>query len=111
MTPSATCATPAPVARSEEATELHSARAATERSLAQLRAIFSSISDGLVIADAEGNLLDWNPAALRMHGYASVEAARRNLSTFADTFVLSVPGGPPLPYSEWPLSRILRGEK
>src|SRR6185436_6792418 len=35
---------------------------------------------------------------------------RKNLSTFTDTFVLSLPGGPPLPYSERPLSRSLRGE-
>jgi PAS domain S-box-containing protein len=109
MTPSAACDTPAPLARPEETSESRAVRCA-ERNLAQLRAIFSSISDGLVIADAEGNLLDWNPAALRMHGYSSVEEVRRNLATFADAFALSLPGGPPLPYSQWPLPRILRGE-
>ncbi|MCI0703162.1 MAG: PAS domain S-box protein, partial [Planctomycetia bacterium] len=86
------------------------ARATPERSLAQLRAIVSNMADGLVVADTAGNLLDWNPAALRMHGYPSVEEVRRHLSSFADLFVLSVPGGPPLPFSEWPMSRILRGE-
>jgi PAS domain S-box-containing protein len=89
---------------------LRSARAAAERSLAQLRAVVSNISDGLVIADADGNLLDWNAAALKMNGYATVAEVRRNLSTFADTFVLSPPDGPALPFTEWPLSRILRGE-
>ena len=67
------------------------------RSLARLRAVVESMADGLVVADPEGNLLDWNPAALRMHGYASVEEARRHLSAFAATFTLSRPGGPPLP--------------
>ena len=112
MLPPADCATPAPTApltRSEETSEPRAARCA-ERSLAQLRAVLSSISDGLIVADTDGNLLDWNPAALRMHGYSSVEEVRRNLATFADDFVLSRPGEPPLPYSEWPLPRILRGE-
>src|SRR5438105_10166137 len=105
MTPSPACDTPPPT-RPDEAT----ASRAAGQSLAQLRAVVSSMADGLVVADAEGNLLDWNPAALRMHGFASVEEVRRNLATFADTFVLSPPGGAPLPYSEWPLPRTLRGE-
>lgn len=98
-----------PIPAPHETTEPATSCASAERRLAQLHAILSNISDGLVIADTEGNLLDWNPAALRMHGYTSVEEVRRNLSTFADTFVLSRPGGPPLPHSEWPLRRILRG--
>ncbi|QJW94483.1 PAS domain S-box protein [Frigoriglobus tundricola] len=87
------------------------AEAPASRALAQLRAVVASVADGLVVADAAGTLLDWNPAALRLHGYASVEEVRRHLSTFPDTFILSVPGGPPLPYSEWPLCRVLRGER
>lgn len=47
------------------------------------------------------------PPALAAHPDDEV---RRNLATFADTFVLSVPDGPPLPYSEWPLPRIQHGE-
>jgi PAS domain S-box-containing protein len=104
------CATPPPApARAEEA-ELRSAHAATERSLAQLRAVVSHMAGGLVVADAAGNLLDWNPAALRMHGYDSAEEVRRHLGSFTETFVLSEPGGAPLPLSEWPMSRVLRGE-
>ncbi len=112
MTTPADWATPPPAAllSPEDPIALRTAGAAADRHLAQLRAIVSSISDGLVVADTEGNLLDWNPAALRMHGYATVEEVRRNLATFADTFVLSVPGGPLLPLSQWPLSRVLRGE-
>ena len=91
--------------------EEESAETPASRALAQLRAVVASVADGLVVADAAGNLLDWNPAALRMHGYTSVEEVRRHLSTFQDTFVLSVPGGPPLPFSEWPLPRVLGGER
>jgi len=113
MTTPTNCVIPLPTAGmlgQKEATQLPVTSAAAEQSLTQLRAIMSSISDGLIIADATGNFLDWNPAALRMHGYANLEEVRRNLTTFADTFVLSLLDGPPLPYSEWPLSRLLRGE-
>jgi two-component system, cell cycle sensor histidine kinase and response regulator CckA len=112
MTPPPDCATPppAPSNRQPDAAELQAAPAAAERSLAQLRAVVSHMADGLVVADTEGNLLDWNPAALRMHGYGSVEGVRRNLATFGETFVLSIPGDGPVPLTDWPLSRILRGE-
>ncbi len=42
--------------------------ALTEREV-QYRSIFESTSDGLLIFDLEGNLVDLNPAAARMHGY------------------------------------------
>ncbi|MBN9118482.1 MAG: PAS domain S-box protein [Planctomycetes bacterium] len=82
----------------------------TERALARLRAVVDTMADGVVIADPSGNLIDWNPAALRMHGFASAEEVRRPLSSFTSMFVLSRPGGAPLPLDEWPLSRVLRGE-
>ena len=80
------------------------------RSAARLRAVVSSMSDGLVLADPAGNLVEWNPAALRMHGYESQDEVRRPLSDFAGTFVLSPPGGQPLPPADWPMARVLRGE-
>lgn len=36
----------------------------------QYRSIFESTSDGLLIFDLEGHLVDCNPAASRMHGYS-----------------------------------------
>ncbi len=36
---------------------------------AQYRGIFESTSDGLLIFDLDGNLVDFNPAAAQMHGY------------------------------------------
>ena len=96
--------------RKQEELALREARAATERSLARLVAVVSSMVDGLITAEPGGNLLEWNPAALRMHGYDSLEEARRHLSEFTKTFVLSRPGGEPLAFSDWPMVRVLRGE-
>jgi len=80
-----------------------------QRSLESLQQIIDHLSEGVVIADMAGNLLDWNPAALRLHGFGSVTEVRRNLSSFDQQFELSEPGGPPLPPEEWPLARLLRG--
>ena len=77
---------------------------------AQLQAILDSLTEGLVVADLEANLFHWNPAALAMHGFASMEECRRRLPDFADTFELSTPEDGILPLEHWPLARILRGE-
>jgi PAS domain S-box-containing protein len=78
--------------------------------LARLRAVVDSAIDGVIVADTDGNLLEWNPSALRMHGYASLDEVRRNVSTFTDTFVLARSDGAPLPYGEWPIPKLMRGE-
>jgi two-component system, cell cycle sensor histidine kinase and response regulator CckA len=72
--------------------------------------VLHSLSDGVVVADRDGNLLDWNPAALRMHGFERVEEVRRHVTTFQETCVLSRPGGGPVPIAEWPIPRLIRGE-
>ena len=68
------------------------------------------MTEGLVIADTDGNVLDMNPAALRLHGYVDLKEARRRLHEFQDTFELRFPDGRPVPVTEWPLARVLRGE-
>ncbi len=79
--------------------------------LTRLRAIVSTMSDGLIVAGADGTLLEWNPAAVRMLGYQSAADASRHMSELSGLFVLSPPeGGPPLPPRDRPISRILRGE-
>jgi two-component system CheB/CheR fusion protein len=94
----------------ERTAELTDSRQQLERHLTQLKTIFDSLSEGLVVADLEGNLFHWNPAAVAMHGFASMEEAVRRLPEFADTFELSTPEKGILPVEQWPLARILRGE-
>ncbi|MDB5308138.1 MAG: Blue-light-activated protein, partial [Gemmataceae bacterium] len=90
--------------------EARDARAAAERGWTRLRAVVESMTDGLVTADPEGNLLDWNPAALRIHGFDSVAGALRHMAAFVDTFSLARPDGSPVPHADWPMARVLRGE-
>ena len=93
------------------AAALVAARATAERGLAQMRAVVSSMAEGLIVADGEGNLLEWNPAALRLHGYETLDEVRRHLSSFATTFALARPDGTPVPFADWPLARLLRGDR
>ena len=48
----------------------------------QYRSVFESSADGLFINDLDGNLVDFNPAAARMHGYTPEEFRRLNPSDF-----------------------------
>jgi PAS domain S-box-containing protein len=65
----------------------------------------------VVIADDRGNLLDWNPAARRLHGFDNEEDVCLPLAHFFNHFELAPPGGgAPLPLEQWPLARALRGE-
>jgi two-component system CheB/CheR fusion protein len=84
---------------------------ALRRSEAQLQTILENLTEGLVVADIEGRLFQWNQAALEMHGFASLDEARRRLPEFADVFELATMDGNVLPVDEWPLARILRGEE
>ncbi len=86
--------------------ELHAA----EADLAQWRAVFGSMSEGLVVADPQGNLVDWNRAALEMHGFKSLDEVRRHLGEFPKMFELTTPRGQLLELADWPMSRVLRGE-
>lgn len=83
---------------------------ALRESRAQLRTTLENLTEGVIVADLQGNLIYWNPAAVAMHGFSAEEEYLRPLSAFSDTFELSAPDGKILPPEQWPMSRILRGE-
>jgi PAS domain S-box-containing protein len=58
--------------RQDIAERLQAEAALSERE-AQYRSIFESTTDGLLIYDLDGNLVDLNPAAAQMHGYEPEE--------------------------------------
>lgn len=77
----------------------------------QQRAILENLDEGVVAVDMNAKVFHWNRAALAIHGYTSAEGCQRHLPEFADTFELATLDGTVLPVSEWPLSRVLRGER
>lgn len=77
----------------------------------RLRTIVENLDQGLAVSDLEGQLLHFNRAALDMHGFASLDECRRHLTAFAEIFELSTLAGSVLPVQQWPLARVLCGEK
>ncbi len=76
----------------------------------QLEAVVENLSEGLVIADPGGGLLRWNPASLRMLGFASSDEGRHRQRELDQVFELYTLDGVRLPPEQWPLGRVRRGE-
>lgn len=81
-----------------------------ERNRAGLQAVLDTISEGVVVFSLEGEMLDANPAALQMHGIASIEDAPRKLRDFVREFHVCKLDGSPLPMEQWPMACVARGE-
>jgi PAS domain S-box-containing protein len=82
-----------------------------ENAAARYEAILQNMSDGLIIADASGKIVDMNPAALSMCGFGSKQDLTRVTSSFAQFMDMSGPDGKELSVGQLPLSRACAGEK
>jgi PAS domain S-box-containing protein len=82
-------------------------RASEER----LHAVTENLSEGLIIASLSGELIHWNRAGLAMHGYHQLEEALGQLPKFAELFCVRSLAGEELKFADWPLPRVLRGER
>jgi PAS domain-containing protein len=60
---------------------------------AQLRSVFESLDEGLVVADSEGRILHWNSASLEMHGFPDSPEGKLMLNEFTRIFELSTLDG------------------
>ena len=96
--------------RKQSEIALHDAMAASERNRAQLESVFQTVADGITVSDMAGNVLLVNEAMARIHGYESPDEMKVNLAEFATHFELLDSDGRLIPYEEWPLSKVLRGE-
>jgi PAS domain S-box-containing protein len=76
----------------------------------RLQAILDSLTEGVVVANMDGELLHWNRAWLIMHGFLSPDETTRRLPDLASVIELATPDGDIIPLAHWPLSRVIRGE-
>jgi len=95
----------------QDVTERKRAEGEREQLLVQLDAVLNSITEGVVISDLEGNVLTMNPAALSLHGFRSMEQVQKPLHQFQAEFEVSFLDGRPVPLDQWPMARVLRGER
>ncbi len=92
-------------------TESKRAEAAVKESNDRLTAVMENLTEGLIMADHAGLVSYWNPMALAINGFASMDDCRRPLAEFAKVFEFRLLNEDrPLPIDDWPMSRVLRGE-
>jgi PAS domain S-box-containing protein len=93
-------------------TEQKRAELALSESNDRLAAVMENLTEGLIIADDRGQIAYWNPTALAINGFASMDDCRRPLDEFAKLFELRpINEDRLLPVEDWPMSRVLRGER
>jgi len=91
-------------------TERKQTEQALRDSQARLAAVFDHMTEGLVVCTPDGVLADWNPTALRLHGFETQAQARIHLREAAKIFEIHTLDGEKVPTHGWPLSRTLAGE-
>lgn len=93
--------------RSEQRRTAERARKDAEK---RLRLVVDNMAQGLMVFTPDKQVLEWNPAALRIQGFSSEQEARRMLPELAGLFDVSTMDGRLLPPEEHPVGRVLRGE-
>jgi len=77
---------------------------------AKMVAAFDTTSIGLVLTDPKGADMSMNAAALRFHGFRSVEDMHARVEEYADEWELRDQDGNLMPFDQWPLPRAIRGD-
>ncbi len=88
--------------------ELAEARSQAERTATQLRTIFDSVEERLYVCDRDGNPIMANDVARKTYGSPLSAPSVPEMSRLIEVFDLE---GRQLAFSEWPISRALRGER
>ncbi|MFW6193594.1 MAG: EAL domain-containing protein [Gemmatimonadota bacterium] len=89
-----------------DVTERTEARCAIERQRAMLSRILATITEGILLTDAEGDFRYANPAAEEMLGLEESEIAGRAYDD--PRWEIRAPDGGPFPDDELPVGRVLR---
>jgi PAS domain S-box-containing protein len=91
-----------------------SERKRAERALfesqAQMATVFANLSEGLVICRPDGVLIHWNEAAMKLHGFSSLDECVRHFHQMDTLFELHDLAGQHVPVTQWPAARLIRGE-
>lgn len=96
--------------RCQDVTARWRAEQQVRESQSRLKALIDTIQFGLLVADMEGNLLDWNLVVERMLGFAK-DNQRMHMRDFLGLVELFSLDGKPLPQDQWPMGRLMRGEE
>jgi len=76
----------------------------------KLEAAMESMSDAVCISDKEGNIIDFNEAAAKLHRFQSKDEFWRSIAEYVGVFEAYFPDGKLAVPEMWPARRALRGE-
>ena len=91
-------------------TERRRAEVAVRDSQAKLQAALASMTDSVIITDAEGRFVEFNDAYARFYRFKSKAECARNFDEFTRLFDVFLPSGEPAPRETYAIQRALRGE-
>jgi PAS domain S-box-containing protein len=77
--------------------------------VAELNAVFNAMAEGVRVCDASGQVTQVNPAGVALLGL-SPERALQSVKEYLETNLPRWPNGQPIPPTEVPQARALRGE-
>ena len=81
-----------------------------ETSEDRLQKVIESMAEGIVITSMDGRIMHWNRAAVAMHGLPMEFDLYGRLEDFLVIYTLITPQGEVVPFENWPLARLFRGE-
>jgi PAS domain S-box-containing protein len=76
----------------------------------QLQAIIEAMTEGLIVADASGDIVIANSAIHRMHGVDQPQKMPRSAAQYPYVFDMRNGQGQRVSHEDWPLARALKGE-
>lgn len=98
------------VVTARDVTEIKRTRAEPQLKRDKLEAIVDAIGAAFYMFDGDGAPHSINAAAARLLGFASQQEGFRALSNRERLFELRSLDGATIPFDQWPLARLLRGE-
>jgi PAS domain S-box-containing protein len=93
----------------DDVTERQRAEEQLRASEARLKATLEGVTDAIITFDALGNIINFNHAFARMHGFGD-SSPPQDYDWYSRNFHVSTLDGQPVPHEEWPFVRALRGD-
>ena len=93
-----------------DVTDLKRGEDALRESRAKLEAALASMTDSVIITDAEGRFLEFNDAFATFYRFKNKAECARSFAEFVSIFDVSMANGEPAPQEMYAIQRALRGE-
>lgn len=95
--------------RKRAETQLNESKMLAESQAKQMNVILENINEAIIVTDSNGNLFSLNPAALKLHGFSSLEGFA-NPREYSYSLEVATLDGKLIPHEEYAISKALRGE-